>query len=298
MTATGLSRAALADLTRVTQALEMLAPRWSVWTLMTLSDQPMRYTEIKPRLALLADSQLSVRLKRLAADGLVDRDALSVHNVTYRLTDRGQALAPVLSALATWGDTRLEKRKVPSRTIPGMWEPERIPAAQNAEDTLALITARHTAAVMWLLQAAGTSTATDLAQGLPGPLTAGRLYPVLSQLVDDGLAERSGSRGYCLTAHGRSLAPVYRCLSAWAAGRPASAARKHPIWSAAEAEREEMVRPPSPRRPVPLAGVSIPAPALSAVSGPGSPKWRPGDLFSHGAPAPLAGAGAMGGRAR
>lgn len=299
MTATGLSRAAVADLNRVTQALEMLAPRWSVWTLMTLSEQPMRYTEIKPRLALLADSQLSVRLKRLTADGLVDRDALSARNVSYRLTDRGQALAPVLAALATWGDARLEKRTVPSRAIPGMWEQERIPAAQNAEDTLALITARHTTAVMWLLQAAGrASTAADLAERLPGPLTAGRLYPVLSQLVDDELAERSGSRGYRLTAHGRSLAPVYRALSAWAAGRPASTARKHPIWSAADEQRQDMLRPPSPRRPAPLTGMPVSAgPALSTAPGPG-PKWRPGDLFSHSAPAPLAGVAAMGGRAR
>lgn len=297
MTATGLSRAAVADLNRVTQALEMLAPRWSVWTLMTLSDQPLRYTMIKPRLALLADGQLTPRLKKLTADGLVDRDAVSARNVSYRLTDRGQAIGPVLGELAAWGDARLEKRTVPSRSIPGMWEPERIPAAQNAEDALALITARHTAAAMWGLQAGGTSTATELAERLPGSLTASRLYPVLGQLVDDELAERNGSRGYRLTDHGRSLAPVYRALSAWAAGRPASAARKHPIWTTDE-QQEELVRPLAPRRPVSLAGVTIPGPALSTAPGPGSARWRPGDLFSHGPTAPLAGTGSTGGHSR
>ena len=151
--------------------------------------------------------------------------------------------------------------------------------------------------VMWGLQAGGTSTATELAGRLPGSLTAGRLYAALGQLVDDGLAERSGSRGYWLTDHGRSLAPVFRALSAWAAGRPATAARKHPIW-ATEEQREELVRPPAPRRPVALAGVTIPSPALSTAPGPGSAKWRPGDLFSHGAPAAPAGAGSTGGRAR
>lgn len=301
MTATGLSRAAVADLNRVTQALEMLAPRWSVWTLMTLSDQPLRYTEIKPRLSLLADGQLSPRLKALTADGLVARDAVSARNVSYRLTDRGQAIAPVLRALVEWGDARLEKRKVPSKNLPGMFEPERIPAAQNAEDALALIITRHTAAVMWGLRAAGTATGSELAAILPGSLTAGRLYAPLGQLVDDEFAERAGSRGYRLTDHGRSLAPVFRALSAWAAGRPATSARKHPIWTMEEQQQEEeLVRPAAPRRPVALAGVTVPAPgpALSTAPGPGA-KWRPGDLFSHGSSTtPLAGAGATGGRGR
>ncbi|MEC3997180.1 winged helix-turn-helix transcriptional regulator [Actinacidiphila sp. DG2A-62] len=296
MTDTGLSRAAAADLTRVTQALEMLAPRWSVWTLMTLSDQPLRYTSIGPRLALLADSQLSMRLKKLVSDGLVDRVAVTSRNVSYCLTERGQALAPVVSELARWGDTRLEKRKVPS-TIPGMWEPERIPAAQNAEDTLALITARSAAAALWGLRAGGTSTATDLASRLPGALTATRLYPVLHQLVDDGLVERTGSRGFGLTDHGRSLAPVFRALSAWAAGRPASAARRHPIWAAGE-QREPMLRLAAPRRAVETTPAGVLPPALSTAPGTVSPpRWRPGDLFSHSA-SPLVGAGATGGRSR
>lgn len=298
MTATGLSRAAVADLNRVTQALEMLAPRWSVWTLMTLSDQPLRYTEIKPRLAVLADGQISLRLKTLTADGLVARDAVSVRNVSYRLTDRGQAIAPVLRELAAWGDSRLEKRTVPSTALPGMWEPERIPAAQNAEDALALITARHITATMWGLQAAGTATGSELARILPGSLTAGRLYAPLGQLVDDELAERTGSRGYRLSDHGRSLAPVFRALSAWAAGRPASFTRKHPIWTTQEQREEALVRPAAPRRPVALSGVRIPGPALSAAPAPRA-AWRPGDLFSHGSStAALAGAGATGGRAR
>ncbi|SEO73890.1 transcriptional regulator, HxlR family [Actinacidiphila rubida] len=300
MTAIGLSRAAVADLDRVTQALDMLAPRWSVWTLMSLSEQPLRYTEIKPRLALLADGQLSPRLKALTADGLVAREAVSARNVAYGLTDRGQAIAPVLRALVEWGDARLEKRKVPSKSLPGMWEPERIPAAQNAEDTLALITARHITATMWGLRAAGTATGSELAAILPGALTAGRLYAPLGQLVDDEFAERTGSRGYRLTDHGRSLGPVFRALSAWAAGRPATSARKHPIWTMEEPQQEGPVRPAAPRRPVSLAGVTIPAPgpALSTAPGPGA-KWRPGDLFSHGGTAaPLAGAGATGGRGR
>jgi DNA-binding HxlR family transcriptional regulator len=289
---TGLSRAAAADLNRVYQALEMLAPRWSVRTLMTLSDQPLRYTEIKPRLGLLADGQLAVRLKRLTDDGLVDRHAFSVRNVSYRLTDRGLALAPVLSALATWGDVNLAKRKVPSKTVPGMWEEERIAPAQSAEDTLVLITARHAAAALWGLRTAGTATATELAENLPGFLTAGRLYPVLGQLVYDQLAERTGSRGFRLTDHGHSLAPVFRALSAWAAGRPASAARRHPIWTVTE-QPQEMVRPPSlRRRAAPVA--AAPIPALRTAPGPGTVKWRPGDLFSHAASS----AGVTGGRIR
>jgi len=299
LTATGLSRAAVTDLNRVTQALEMLAPRWSVWTLMSLSEQPLRYTEIKSRLTFLVDAQLSPRLKALTEDGLVDRDAVSTRNVSYRLTERGQALASAVRELVAWGDARLEKRNVPSKHLPGMFEPERIPAAQNAEDTLALITARHITAVMWGLRATGTATCTELAEILPGSLTTARLYPPLGQLVDDEFAERTGSRGYRLTDHGISLGPVFRALSAWAAGRPASSARKHPIWTTEEQQHQEVVRAAVPRRPVVLPGVTIPAPASALSTAPGhGAKWRPGDLFSHAPAAPLAGAGATAGRGR
>lgn len=46
------------DLSGVTKTLDLLAPRWSVWVLMTLSSQTLRYVEIKPRLPWLADGQL------------------------------------------------------------------------------------------------------------------------------------------------------------------------------------------------------------------------------------------------
>lgn len=58
MATTGLPASISSDLTRVTESLQMLAPRWNVWVLLTLSEKPLRYREIKRALPWLPDGQL------------------------------------------------------------------------------------------------------------------------------------------------------------------------------------------------------------------------------------------------
>jgi DNA-binding HxlR family transcriptional regulator len=52
---------------------------------------------------------LADRLRRLEEARIVSREQYSEHppRYTYRLTDRGQALAPILDAMATWGTAHL-----------------------------------------------------------------------------------------------------------------------------------------------------------------------------------------------
>ncbi|KOT79123.1 hypothetical protein ADK70_31950 [Streptomyces rimosus subsp. pseudoverticillatus] len=272
MAPTGLSRATATDLARVTESLDMIAPRWSVWVLMTLHEQPLRYHEIKPKLAWLADGQLNPRLHKLTDAGLVERGQLSQRHVTYGLTNRGAALMPVLDTLATWAGTHLEKDLVLNPQT-GQREPERIPKAQDIEDALGLITPRHATPILWTLREGGTASARDLAAAvLPGsgPTT---VYQPLRQLTDDGLVERTaGQSTYQLTAAGRSLNPVHAAFADWAAGRtPARAAsgqapsarKHHGQWATHTA------RPAMSARP---AAASAPA------------TWKNSDLFSHGGP--------------
>jgi DNA-binding HxlR family transcriptional regulator len=227
---TGLPQPTLADLARVTETLGLISPRWSVWTLTTLAPAPLRYTDIKSRMPWLADGQLHPRLRKLTASGLIHRTPNGRRHVTYSLTDRATALLPVLTSLTTWGADHLNK---PLVTVPGSGtrEAKRIPLPEQAEDTLALITPRHHPAILWTLKARGTTSARSLGAIVVPTRHITCIYPPLHRLIDDGIAEAvNDGLAYRLTPHGHSLGPVFAGLSAWAAGRPLTDARHHPLW--------------------------------------------------------------------
>ncbi|MFI9829709.1 winged helix-turn-helix transcriptional regulator [Streptomyces sp. NPDC051913] len=281
------------DLLGVTKTLDLLAPRWSVWVLMTVSSQPLRYAEFKPRLPWLADGQLHPRLRHLTNAGVIERTEYAPRHVTYGLTGHGAALLPVLSVIASWGDTYLEKELVADQHT-GELEPERIAPAQNIDDAVALLVPRHATPILFSLQARGIATAKTLAtEAMPGyGLTA--VYKPLERLVDDGLVTASGTGGYQLTASGRALAPVFQAISAWATA-PASEsdARRTRMPGAAPSQNRSGPWATTPTR---LPAPAVPAapavrPALTTTP-PGGPAWRPGDLFSHQIPArPISPAG-------
>ncbi|MFI6289362.1 winged helix-turn-helix transcriptional regulator [Streptomyces sp. NPDC051018] len=278
MASTGLSPAVRTDLARVTESLSMLTPRWNVQLLLVLSDKPLRYTEIKQRMPWLADGQLHPKLRQLTDTGLVARTEHGVRHVTYGLTSRGTDLIPVLTAIATWADTHLEKEPVSASGS------EAFRRARDVEDTLVLIAARHATPILWTLQVCGTATVTTVAgEAMPG-YGLSSVYPKLRQLVADGLVDvADGTSSYQLTASGRALAPVYGAITAWAAGRPLAEAAAHPLWG----------QPPAPSQ---QSGTW--ASTQTRLSAPAIPTtWRAGELFSHKLPArALAGAPAGGPR--
>ncbi|MGW4249893.1 winged helix-turn-helix transcriptional regulator [Streptomyces californicus] len=284
------------DLSGVTRTLDLLAPRWSVWVLMTLSSQTLRYAEIKPRLPWLADGQLHPRLRHLTGAGVVERTEYAPRHVTYGLTSRGAALMPVLATIAVWGDTYLEKDLVANKAT-GEMERERIPPAQNIDDALALIVPRHATPILWSLQARGSASAKSLVtEAMPGyGLTA--VYKPLERLAEDGLITANGSGDYQLSASGRALSPVFQAISGWAAAPPAATDARRPrgqgpapsqnrsgSWATTPSRR------PAPASPAAPAGRAA-GPALTTAS-PNGPAWKAGDLFSHQIPArPISPAG-------
>jgi len=281
------------DLLGVTKTLDLLAPRWSVWVLMTVSSQPLRYAEFKPRLPWLADGQLHPRLRHLTNAGVIERTEYAPRHVTYGLTSRGSALLPVLTVIASWGDTYLEKELVANKHT-GATEPERIAPAQNIDDAVALLAPRHAIPILFSLQARDTASAKTLAaEAMPGyGLTA--VYKPLERLVADGLVTASGTGGYQLTASGRALAPVFEAISAWAgAPAPEPDTRRPQGLGAAPSQNRSGPWATTPTRPPAPAGPAAPAarPALTATP-PNGPAWKPGDLFSHQIPArPISPAG-------
>src|SRR2546422_10342075 len=85
------------------RALETVGEKWSLLIVRDLLAGPRRFSDLRRSLTAITPKWLSARLRALEADGVVAREATSRREVWYRLTPKGQALAPVIDALLVWG---------------------------------------------------------------------------------------------------------------------------------------------------------------------------------------------------
>ncbi|CAL9632555.1 winged helix-turn-helix transcriptional regulator [Streptomyces sp. enrichment culture] len=254
-----------ADIARVTEALAMITPRWNVRILLALSGPPLRYSELAAKVSWLQNGQLHPKLKSLCDAGLVERTEHTARHVTYGHTERATAVLPILPLIVTWAEEHLEKADRP------------LPAIEQIEDSLTLLTRRHAAAILWVLKSREEVSGRVLARIVMPSSDWTNIYPPLRQLVADGLADTEGNgRPYRLSAAGDALGPVLGTLSAWSAGQPLDQASHHPVWGQPQAKIKSKPRPwvSSPSRPAPAA-----LPPARAVGS--SPAWHDRDLFSH-----------------
>ncbi|MER5793249.1 helix-turn-helix domain-containing protein [Streptomyces sp. NPDC001980] len=252
-----------ADIARVTEALAMITPRWNVRILLALSGPPLRYSELAAKVPWLQNGQLHLKLNSLCDAGLVERTEHTTRHVTYGHTERGVALLPVLPMIVTWAEEHLEKADLP------------LPAIEQIEDSLTLLTRRHAAAILWVLKSREEVSGRALARIVMPSSDWTNIYPPLRQLVFDGLVDTDGmGQPYRLSAAGDGLGPVLGTLSAWSAGQPLDQAAQHPVWGHPQAK-------PAPRAWI--SSQSRPAStALPPTRTPQSPPaWHNGDLFSH-----------------
>ncbi len=95
---------------RYQQAIELLGKRWTGLILFLLLDGPLRFHELATRLDVVSDRMLSERLKELESEGVVERIVYpeTPVRVEYKLTPKGQALAPVIDAIGQWSHDWIE----------------------------------------------------------------------------------------------------------------------------------------------------------------------------------------------
>lgn len=86
-------------------ALDVLGERWSLLVLRELSLGPKRYGDLLANLPGVGTNLLAARLKRLEEAGVLRRTTLPppANVPVYELTERGEALRPMLEELALWG---------------------------------------------------------------------------------------------------------------------------------------------------------------------------------------------------
>ncbi len=88
----------------VTFVMEKIGGYWKPIILYHLSTGDKRYSELKRAIPAVTEKMLIQHLKQLEADGLVIREAKPVVPpfVTYRLSNAGTGLLPVIDAMASW----------------------------------------------------------------------------------------------------------------------------------------------------------------------------------------------------
>lgn len=84
--------------------LDHVTSKWGVLVLVALSEQTLRWSELRRRTEGISEKMLAQTLKTLEQDGFVHRAAQPVipPRVDYSLTGRGRELAELLLPLMEW----------------------------------------------------------------------------------------------------------------------------------------------------------------------------------------------------
>ena len=86
-------------------AVEIIADKWSVVVLYALSRGPRRHGELVDLIGGISRKVLTQTLRRLTRHGLVSRHAYSEvpPRVEYALTEKGEALVPLVEDMRRYG---------------------------------------------------------------------------------------------------------------------------------------------------------------------------------------------------
>lgn len=86
-----------------------LGEKWSALIVVKLSAEPLRFGSLRRAVQGISQKMLTQNLRHLERDGLVLRRLLSDRpiQVEYSLSERGLALAPILSALKVWAEVHM-----------------------------------------------------------------------------------------------------------------------------------------------------------------------------------------------
>ncbi|WP_018663305.1 winged helix-turn-helix transcriptional regulator [Heyndrickxia acidiproducens] len=91
---------------RFERAFQLLGKRWVGVIIRVLSHGPMRFNEIADQIPHISQKVLSDRLKELEEQGILIREVYpeSPVRIEYHLTQKGEAITPVLDEVQNWAD--------------------------------------------------------------------------------------------------------------------------------------------------------------------------------------------------
>lgn len=94
-------------------AQSLISGKWAILILYYLEDGPIRFNELQRLMPKMTHATLSVQLKKLVENGLVERKQYESipPKVEYSLTDIGKKFHPVIDALQEWGQEYINYMK-------------------------------------------------------------------------------------------------------------------------------------------------------------------------------------------
>lgn len=87
--------------------LAVFGGKWKSRIICVLSaNERLRYSEIRKEMYNITDAVLTLNLKDLITDGIVDRKAYDEipPKVEYSLTEKGYSVVPILQSICQWSD--------------------------------------------------------------------------------------------------------------------------------------------------------------------------------------------------
>lgn len=91
----------------------VIGGKWKTVILFHLMNDQLRYNELRKAMPTVTDRTLSLQLKDLEEDGLINRTVYTSKpplKVEYSLTEFGKTLIPIIQSIAAWGDYAVEKK--------------------------------------------------------------------------------------------------------------------------------------------------------------------------------------------
>jgi len=94
--------------------MDYIGGKWKTVVLWYLRKDKKRFGELKKLIPDITEKMLSLQLKQLEEDGLINRKLYPVVSpkVEYSLTEFGTTLIPVLEAIAKWGRNLSEEKGI------------------------------------------------------------------------------------------------------------------------------------------------------------------------------------------
>lgn len=84
---------------------KVVAGKWTLVLLRDLAERPCRFSELERSLAGISPRTLSLRLRVLEEEGIIERRTYAEvpPRVDYRLTAKGRDLVPIVNAMREYG---------------------------------------------------------------------------------------------------------------------------------------------------------------------------------------------------
>ena len=101
----------------VATTVQMIGSKWKLLIMRNLLARPWRFNELKKDLEGISQKVLTDSLRSTEADGIITRTVYPEvpPRVEYALSARGEAMRPIMNAMAVWGLSY--KEKLTDRTI-------------------------------------------------------------------------------------------------------------------------------------------------------------------------------------